>query len=144
MDWSRYAGLGLLILGGAALVTQVRRAGAWPTRLRRVLLPLTVVLAGYVLAIVPWQIELTRGRIEREGSVVVRAIEDYRARVGAFPETLSALGVDVPELGYPLSYETGTSDGEGWFWFGVGDYFEDGFTASWDSRKPGQGWYWDT
>ena len=144
MDWSRYAGAALLVLGGAVLVAQGLRTEAWSTRLRRMPLPLSAVLVGYFLAVGPWHHERWRSRTESQGAVVVRAIEDHQARFGTFPETLTAIGVEVPEMRYPLSYGTGTSDGERWFWFSIGDYFKDGFTVSWDSRRPDQGWYWDT
>jgi hypothetical protein len=130
-------GGGVAVAVGAALVASLRR-GASAAAIRAFAFGVCLATAGLGSSYVGGIFGVGCAQLRSQGEALVLAIEHHREQTGAYPHSLSELGLDVPATRYgPWSY--GTS--ERGFWLRVGDYARDQLELSYGS---GQGWYCDT
>lgn len=105
-------------------------------------------LASLALAVLLWFLlpighssaEIERLEIMRY-EVLTPALEDHRREHGRYPGSLQEAGLEAPTTPWgPLGYERRPDGDGGHYVLRVGDHDRNGFTASWDSRAPEDGW----
>jgi len=88
------------------------------------------------------------GEVERVKALQAEfapALETYRREHGAYPATLEAVGIETPETKYgPLQYRAYVDQsGNAMYSLSMGDYFQNGFVAFWDSDDARTEWNLD-
>jgi hypothetical protein len=131
-----------LVSGIIALVSwRVNRRKPWVAGgIAAVSVALVVALE---MAMPPGYRPAERRRIERLHAQFAPTLERYRKTHGEYPPTLEAAGIATPDTPYgPLRYTRERArDGSPSYSIAFGDYYQNGFTASWESES-GE-WYLD-
>lgn len=143
MAASAMFGLVALVCGLAAVVTWiVERRTPWPPL--GITAASAAVVLGCAMAMPPAYSEAERDRVERLHAQFAPALERYRQEHGEYPPTLQAIGITPPETTYgPLRYQVWrTQEGTSCYSASLGDYYYNGFTASFNSC--GGEWHLDT
>lgn len=102
------------------------------------------VVIGCVMASPPGFRPAERDRVDQLHARFAPALERYRQAHGDYPPTLEAAGIATPTTMYgPLRYQRyRLDDGTRYYEISFGDYYRNGFTASFNSSRAA--WSLDT
>lgn len=142
-----FAGLGgLATLFWSAVTVWLWIADRRKPRLALVMAGIALLFTVGCLSVIPPGYDAREARrIERLHAEFAPVLEQYRRRNATYPPTLEAAGIPTPQTRYgPLEYYVRTdSTGMPEYTVRFGDYYYNGFTASWTSTdRPGD-WYLD-
>jgi hypothetical protein len=103
----------------------------------------TAAVLACCMAMPPGFSQAEQDRVERLHAQFAPALEQYRQTHGGYPPTLEAAGIATPATEYgPLRYYARRSqEGAVFYEISFGDYFDNGFTASFRSDR--KTWYLD-
>ena len=110
---------------------------------RRFLMGTFIALVLYALVLFlpggPRRLDLDE--LDRRCATVRLAVEQHRARHGAYPAAIEEVGVSIPRTPYgPLRYAAGSDGGAAYYRLYVAASPEATPIAVWDSRRPDDGW----
>lgn len=97
----------------------------------------TAAVLACCMAMPPGFSQAEQDRVDRLHAQFAPALERYRQAHGDYPPTLEAAGIATPATEYgPLRYYARRSqEGTPFYEISFGDYYDNGFTASFNSER---------